>query len=75
MLNLLTGIGLKLFGEHAAGFFSVVFHILGFAVALCLHALTLQLSKSRITAAVASGMPVVLSVARHVLDQLGGGDH
>lgn len=25
--------------------------------------------------AVASGMPVVLSVARHVLDQLGGGDH
>ena len=27
------------------------------------------------TAAVASGMPVVLSVARHVLDQLGGGDH
>ena len=26
-------------------------------------------------AAVASGMPVVLSVARHVLDQLGGEDH
>jgi len=26
-------------------------------------------------AGVASGMPVVLSVARHVLDQLGGGDH
>ena len=26
-------------------------------------------------AAVASGMPVVLGVARHVLDQLGGGDH
>jgi molybdopterin adenylyltransferase len=25
--------------------------------------------------AVASGMPVVLSVARHVIDQLGGGDH
>lgn len=25
--------------------------------------------------AVASGMPVVLSVARHVVDQLGGGDH
>ncbi len=24
---------------------------------------------------VASGMPVVLSVARHVIDQLGGGDH
>ena len=24
---------------------------------------------------VASGIPVVLSVARHVLDQLGGGDH
>lgn len=24
---------------------------------------------------VASGMPVLLSVARHVLDQLGGGDH
>jgi len=27
------------------------------------------------TGGVASGMPVVLSVARHVLDQLGGGDH
>jgi molybdenum cofactor synthesis domain-containing protein len=25
--------------------------------------------------AVASGMPVVLGVARHVIDQLGGGDH
>jgi molybdenum cofactor synthesis domain-containing protein len=25
--------------------------------------------------AVASGMPIVLSVARHVIDQLGGGDH
>lgn len=25
--------------------------------------------------AVASGIPVVLSVARHVIDQLGGGDH
>ena len=24
---------------------------------------------------VADGMPVVLSVASHVLDQLGGGDH
>lgn len=27
------------------------------------------------TAAVASGMPVILSVARHVIDQLAGGDH
>jgi len=27
------------------------------------------------TAAVTSGMPVVLSVARHVVDQLAGGDH
>lgn len=26
-------------------------------------------------AAVASGMPVVLSVAGHIIDQLGGGDH
>ena len=26
-------------------------------------------------AGVASGMPVVLSVARHVLDQVSGGDH
>ena len=24
---------------------------------------------------VASGMPVILAVARHILDQLGGGDH
>ena len=27
------------------------------------------------TGGVASGMPIVVSVARHVLDQLGGGDH
>ncbi|WP_137843184.1 molybdenum cofactor synthesis domain-containing protein [Microbacterium sp. 2FI] len=27
------------------------------------------------TAGVSSGMPVLLSVARHVIDQLGGGDH
>lgn len=27
------------------------------------------------TAAVGSGIPVILSVARHVIDQLGGGDH
>lgn len=27
------------------------------------------------TAAVASGVPVILSVARHVIDQLAGGDH
>ncbi len=27
------------------------------------------------TAAVASGIPVILSVARHVIDQLAGGDH
>lgn len=27
------------------------------------------------TAAVASGMPIVLGVARHVVDQLAGGDH
>lgn len=26
-------------------------------------------------AAVTSGMPLVLDLARHVLDQLGGGDH
>ena len=58
MLNLLTGIGLKLFGGHAAGFFSVVFHVLGFVVALCIHALTLQLSKSRITAALTTALVV-----------------
>lgn len=27
------------------------------------------------TAAVGSGIPLILSVARHVIDQLGGGDH
>jgi hypothetical protein len=58
MLNLLTGIGLKLFGGHAAGFFSVVFHVLGFVVALCIHAITLQLSKSRVTAVVTTALVV-----------------
>lgn len=37
------------------------------------HALIVNLPGS--PAGVASGMPIVLSVARHVIDQLAGGDH
>jgi len=57
-LNLLTGIGLKLFGAQAPIFFSAVFHLLGFLVALCIHALTLQLSASRLTAAIVTAVLV-----------------
>ncbi len=34
LLNLFTGVGLKLFGEHADVYFVVCFHALGLALAL-----------------------------------------
>ncbi|MBL8268654.1 hypothetical protein, partial [Steroidobacter sp.] len=44
LLNLLAGVGLKVFGDHADLFFSVVFHALGAMLALTVYALTLRLS-------------------------------
>jgi hypothetical protein len=58
LLNLLAGVGLKLFGEHATLFFSVVFHVLGLMMALSVYALTLRLSSARPAAIVATGLLV-----------------
>jgi hypothetical protein len=58
LLNLFVGIGLKLFGAAATGFFSLAFHVLGVAAALSVYALTLALSRSSIAAALATGLMV-----------------
>ncbi len=58
LLNLLAGVGLKLFGEHATLFFSAVFHALGLMTALSVYALTLRLSSARPAAIVATGLLV-----------------
>jgi hypothetical protein len=58
LLNLLAGVGLKLFGEHAPVFFSVVFHLLGALTAICVYALTLGLSSARPAAIIATGLMV-----------------
>lgn len=50
LLNLFTGIGLKLFGPSAAVFFCIAFHALGLALALCVYMLTRALSGSRLAA-------------------------
>ncbi len=58
LLNLLTGIGLKLFGAHANWFFIACFHALGLLVAFCIYALTERLSSSRIAALITAGVVV-----------------
>lgn len=58
MLNLLAGVGLKLFGGHADLFYSAVFHLLGLLLAAIVYALTLRLSGSRVAAIVATGLTV-----------------
>ena len=44
LLNLFTGIGLKLFGDHADVYFALSFHALGLAMALAVYILTLRLT-------------------------------
>ncbi|MDY6947977.1 MAG: glycosyltransferase family 39 protein [Pseudomonadota bacterium] len=56
LLNLLAGIGLKLFGEHSGMFFSAVFHLLGLLVATSVYALTLRLSSARPAAIIATAL-------------------
>jgi hypothetical protein len=56
MLNLLTGIGMKLFGQHANWFFVVLFHAIGLLAVLCLYALTRYLSGSRVAGLVTAGV-------------------
>lgn len=58
LLNLLAGVGLKLFGEHATLFFGVVFHVLGLMIAVSVYALTLRLSSARPAAIIATGLLV-----------------
>lgn len=62
MLNLLAGIGYKLFGGHADFFFGALFHGLGLAVALCVFILTCKFSSSRIAGYVAAAL-LILSPA------------
>lgn len=58
LLNLFTGIGLKLFAEHADSYFAVCFHALGLAMALAVYILTLRLSGARAAAIVAAALLV-----------------
>ena len=56
LLNLIVGIGIKAFGEHAAAFYTVFFHIVGFLAALCVYLLAWRLSASRVAAAVTTAL-------------------
>jgi hypothetical protein len=58
LLNLFTGIGLKLFGENAEVYFALTFHVLGLAMALAVHILTLRLTGARAAAIVATALLV-----------------
>ena len=58
LLNLFTGVGLKLFGDHADVYFSLSFHALGLAMALAVYLLTLRLTAARPAAVVATALLV-----------------
>lgn len=59
LLNLLVGIGFKLFGlGGVVAFCNVIFHLLGLLAALSVYALTWKLSGARIAAYVATGLMV-----------------
>jgi hypothetical protein len=57
-LNLIAGVGLKLFGQQADWFYSACFHILGLLVAGAVYLLTWKLSASRIAASITTGLLV-----------------
>src|SRR6185295_9333028 len=56
LLNLFAGVGLKVFGDGAPAFFSVVFHLLGLATAMAVHLLTRGLTGSRLAADTATAI-------------------
>ena len=58
LLNLFTGLGIKLFGPNVTAFFAVCFHALGLDLAWCVYFLTARLSGSRLTAVIASALLV-----------------
>ena len=55
MLNLIAGIGLKLFGNNATWFYSSLFHFLGLLLAMSFMVLVRELSGNRILALLATG--------------------
>lgn len=59
LMNLLVGIGYKLFGDGGVVMFcSVIFHLLGLLAAFCVYTLVWKLSGSRIAAYVGTGLVV-----------------
>lgn len=58
LLNLFAGIGLKLFGDNADGYFALTFHALGLTMALAVYILTLRLTGARPAAIIATGLLV-----------------
>lgn len=58
MLNLVVGVGYKLFGAAADAFFSLVFHALGLALALTVYLLTWKLSGARLAGHIAAALLV-----------------
>ena len=62
LLNLFTGIGLKLFGDQAWIFYALCFHALGYALAVSVFCVTRRLTQS-ITAAYCATIIMVASPA------------
>jgi hypothetical protein len=58
VLNLLVGIGLKLFGADAWYFHAVLFHLLGLVTALSVYALTQALTDSKLVAGITTALLV-----------------
>jgi hypothetical protein len=58
LLNLFTGLGIKLFGSNAAAFFAVCFHALGLVLTWCVYLLTARLSGSWLAAVTTSALLV-----------------
>lgn len=58
MLNLISGIGLNLFGEHAVTFFIVLFHLMGVVIAFSFLGLARELTGNRLLALIATTLLV-----------------
>jgi hypothetical protein len=58
-LNLLVGVAYRLFGDGASTFLALLFHGLGFVVALGLFALTLRLTRARLAAYLCTALVVM----------------
>jgi 4-amino-4-deoxy-L-arabinose transferase-like glycosyltransferase len=58
LLNLLAGVGIKVFGMQAPLFWSAVFHFLGALTAVSVYVLAWRLSGTRVAAAIATALLV-----------------